>query len=255
MPEKVLPGPINEKKSSLMFFKAHNFNETIRTVQDNADRLNSLSPLLNSPGPLPLAQSASKPVERPDEELSPSALKRRQERRLRENSVNRDRRSPRKNKERSQLSGVKFETITAENLDSVDSEKLEAASPTVHAPEFNGPESISETVDNNFGVVQPVHQPSVHGQHSIEVSQSSNYRLSQNAIDSLAGGDYSGYTSLSSTSNSTSPNALTVVNTAELALSHQRDYIIPQRKRAIEIVKTLIGANSVQATQESQATA
>lgn len=137
-------------------------------------------------------------------------------------------------------------------MDSVDSAELEAASPTVHAPEFNGPESISvDGVNNNLGVVQLAHQPSAHGEHSIKVPDSSSYHLSPNIIDSLAEGDYSAYTSLSSTSNSTSPNALTVVNTAELALSHQRDYIIPQRERAIDIVKTLVGANFVQATKET----
>jgi len=234
--------------------KAHNFNETICTVQDNANILDSLRPLLNLPGPLPLAPSSTKlPVERPDDELSPSALKRRTERRLRENREGQDRRSPRRNRERSRESRSGDMTVTAGNgnLDSFDSAELEAASPIVHAPEFNGPESISETLaglSSNFGVVQ-LAQPSAHGERSIKVSDSSGYHLSPNMIDSLVGGDYSAYTSLSSTSNSTSPNALTVVNTAELALSHQRDYIIPQRKRAIGIVKTLVGANFVQATK------
>ena len=55
------------------------------TIQDNADRPDPFAPLLNSPGSLPLEQSAKEPsTEIPDDKLSPSALKRRQERRLRE---------------------------------------------------------------------------------------------------------------------------------------------------------------------------
>jgi hypothetical protein len=253
----------HQQNQNLTFFKAHRFNETIRNVQDNADKLGPLSRLFDSSGPLPLAKPY---VEVPDDKLSPSELKRREERRLREKNVNQDYQPPRKyrkgrresqsGRRGSQSGGMKFEEGTAENgnLVSVESAELEAASPTVHAPQFNGPESISDTIEdfnNNSAVVQP----SPHGQHLIQVSESSSYYLNPNIIDSLVGGDYSGYTSLSSTNNSTSPNALTVVNTAELALSHQRDYITPQRKRAIQIVKTLVGVNFVQSTKESEATA
>lgn len=103
------------------------------------------------------------------------------------------------------------------NLDSVDSVELEAISPTVHAPEFNGPEPIPKAIDDDFGIVQ--HHPFGN-------------------IVSLDGGDYSGYTALtSSIGNSTSQTA---VNTAEQALSSQQDYNITQRKQTIEIVKTLV---------------
>lgn len=104
------------------------------------------------------------------------------------------------------------------NLDSVDSvEELEAISPTVHAPEFNGPEPIPKTIDDDFGIVQ--HHPFGN-------------------IAPLDGGDYSGYTSLSSSiGNSTSQTA---VNAAEQVLSCQQDYNISQRKQTIDIVKTLV---------------
>ena len=118
-------------------------NETIHTVQDNANRPDPFAPLLNSPGSLSLAQSAKEQsTEIPDDELSPSALKKRQERRLCERWSSQDSQSP----------------------------------------------SLSSSI-----------------------------------------------------SNSTLPTALTVVNTAELALSDQRDNI-PEEKWAIEvneIVKTL----------------
>ena len=128
-------------------------------------------------------------------------------------------------------------------------ELLEACS-TIQAPEFTGPEPISQTMDDDFEIVQ--YHPSANGHGSVEVSESSIYRLNPYLIDSLVGGDYSEYTSSSSSiRNSTSPTALTVVNTAEQALSRQRDYIIPQRKRAIEIVKTLVEGNFVQATKET----
>lgn len=244
-----------QQNQSLTFLKAHQFNETIRTVQDNADKLNPLRRLFASPGPLPLAQSATEPpVQLPDDKLSPSALKRREARRLREKNGNQDHGPPRRKRSRKNRSGgMESEADTAEH-DEFNSAELEAASPTVHPPQFNGPEPISDTIEgfkNNFAVVQP----SAHGRHSIQVSESSSSRLNPNIIDSLVGGDYSGYISLSSTNSSTSSNVLTVVNTAELALSHQRDYIIPQKKRAIEIVKTTVGLNLVQSTKESQATA
>jgi hypothetical protein len=149
-----------------------------------------------------------------------------------------------------------FKTVMT-SLDSVNSAELEAASPTVHAHESNGPESISETIDvfnNNFGVVQSAHRFSEQDKQSVKVPESPSYRLNSSIIDSCAGGDYSRYTSLSSASNSTSPNALAAVKTAELALSYQRDYGIPQRKRTIEIVKTLVDADSVQVAKERQAT-
>lgn len=150
---------------------------------------------------------------------------------------------------------TEFEASTVD-LDSARPADFEAASPTVHAPEFNGPSSIPDTIDvfNNFGV-QTANGPWKHGQRSFTVSQSPSYSLDPNMIDSFAGGDYSRYTSLSSTSNSTPSNAVTAVRTAELAISYQRDYAIPQRKHAIEIVKNLVGANLVQDTKEGQATA
>lgn len=199
-------------------------------------RLNSLTPSLNSPGSLSFTQSAERPsVEIPDDELSPLALKRKQERQ-----------SPSLDEKRSSQSGNKSETAT-HLIDMADLD--EAALPTVQIPEFNGPEPISETMDDDFRIV--LYHPFAKGHDSVDISESPSYRLNPNLIDSLVGGDYSQYISLSSSiSNSTSPKALTVVNTAELALSRQRDHVIPQRKRAIEIVKSLVEGNFVQATKE-----
>ncbi|KAF8808082.1 hypothetical protein BYT27DRAFT_7211679 [Phlegmacium glaucopus] len=240
--------------------KAQELNETIRTVQDNADRLPSLDSLFDSPGPLPLARSAQYPsAKRSDHELSPSALKRREERRLRDNNQSRVHRSSvKRNRESSgstQSNDMEFGTVNAESFDSAHPAALEAASPTVHAPEFNGPESIPETIDIFNNVIYRTHPPTGHGQHSVKVSELLDYRPNPHSIDSFVKGDYSKYTSLSSASNLTSPNALTAVKTAELALSYQRDYIIPQRKHAIEIVKTLVGGNFVQVAKERQETA
>lgn len=251
--------PYQRKESSLNFLKADHFNKTIRTVQDNASRLTSLGSLLDSSGPLPLARSAGYRSTKPsNDELSPLALKRREERRLRENNSNRNRRTSSRRKREHQSDDMGLEPVMAKNFDSANPTELEAASATVHAPEFNGPESISETINdfnNNFGVVLPVHRPLNHGQHSVKASESFSYRINPNMIDSFAGGDYSKYTSLASANNSTSPNALTAMKTAELALSYQRDYVIPQRKHAIEIVKTLVGAKLDQAAKERQTTA
>ena len=154
-------------------------------------------------------------------------------------------------KEGSQSGNKILETATpstdSAELSLIDSEEDEA-SPTIQAPECTGPDPISESFD--FGFVQ-LH-PCANGHDSVEVSESPSYRLNSNLFDSLVEGDYSEYTSLSSSiSNSTSPTALTVVNTAELALSRQRDYIIPQRKQAIETVKALVEGKFVQATKES----
>jgi len=256
--KKGISMPCQRKESSLKFLKAYDLNQTIRTVQDNADRLPSLDSLFDSPGPLPLARSPS--VKPSDNELSASALKRREERRFRENNPSRVRRSsPRRIRESAgsiESDNMEFETVKAESFDSVNPDVLEAASPTVHAPEFNGPESISETIDVfNNNSIQPAHRPFEHGQHSIKVSESLGYRPNPNSIDSFVGGDYSRYTSLSPTGHTTSPNASTAVKTAELALSYQRDYVIPQRKHAIEIVKTLVGGSFVQVTKERQPTA
>ena len=219
-PGQGIPYALSTKKiKSNIFFKVH---KTIRTALKNAKELNSLRPMLDSPGPFPLAKSAKPIAERPDEELSPSALKRRQQRRLRESMPKRLRQSLRQNKEES--------TMFGNDLNSFDSADLERASPAVQEPAFDGPEPIPEIIGNNFGFVQ--HHPFAKG-HS-----------NPNLVGSLAGDDYSGYTSLSSSiSNSMSPTtALAIVNTAELALSCQHDYSIPQRKQAIEIVKAFAKA-------------
>jgi len=196
--------------------------------------------LLNSPGPLPLAQSVKKPsAEIPDDELSPLALKRRRERRLRESRSSQNLRF-------GQSGNKNFEKFTANDLNEVDWEEdededlvVEDEDPVVQAPELNGPEPIPKLIDSDFGIVQ--HHPVASDHHSVEVSESPSHRLNINLIDSLAGGDYSKYTTLSSsTSNSTSPTASTVVNTAELALFHQRDYVIPQRKHAIDVIRALV---------------
>jgi len=209
--------------------------------------------LLNSPGPLPLAHSVKKPsAEIPDHELSPLALKRRQERRLRESGTSQYSQSPSLDKEESSQSDNEESETATPSIDTAELEEEEDASPTVQEPEFTGPEPISETIFDDIDVVQ--YRPIVNGHDSdsVEVSESPIYRLNPNLIDSLVGGDYSEYTSLSSSiSNSTSPTALTIVNTAELALSRHRDHIIPQRKRAVKIVKTLVEGNLVQATKES----
>ena len=202
-------------------------------------RLKRRDPLLDSPVSLPRAQFAKEPFVEiiPDNELSPLALKRREERRQRDSRSSRVRPS----EEGSSLS------VDMESEDDPDSVELEDASPIAQVPEFNGPEPISESLDLDFGIIQ--YYPFANGHDSVEVSKSPSYRLNPNLIDSLVGGDYSDYTSLSSSiSNSTSPNTLTVVNTAELALSRQRDYIIPQRKHAIEIVKNLVDGKQSQAT-------
>jgi hypothetical protein len=195
-----------------------------------------LGPLLDSHRPLPLAQSAKPDVKIPDDSLIPSALKRREERRLRESEELRLRERRLNRYSQPKEVDMKIE----DDMSEIDRAGLEEASPIAEAPEFDGPEPISETLDYDFsGIIQ--YHPFVKGHGSIDVSKSPSYRLNLHLIDSLVGGDYSKYTSLSSISNST--NALTVVNTAELALSRQPDYIIPQRKQAIEIVKNLVEAN------------
>ena len=259
---------------SYIFFKAQNFNKTIRSVQTNADKLNSLLPSLNSLGPLPRAQSAKKifadhelspsslkgreerhvrksrsrhdPEPSADDELSlsalkrgekrrlpesrsadvellPSALKRKEEGRLPESESSHDPESPRRNEEES-----------GHDLDSVDLEEYELASPTVHPPEFIGPEPIPERFDSDFRIVQD--------------HPSAKDYLNPNLIP-LAGGIYSRYTFLpSSISNdSASPIESTVVNTVGLALSRQRDYNFPQRKHTVDIVKTLAQGRLAQA--------
>lgn len=249
------------------------FDKTIRTAENNADRLNHLGPLLESPGPLPLAQSAkpnvnrdplldsdrplplarsAKPkVEIPDDMLSPSALKRREERRRRESEVLRLReRSLSRNRQPTEnisLSDI-MEIDEEEDISEIDPAELEHLSPMAEAPEFDGPEeSISETLDDSLSGTVRYH-PSGKGHDLVDVSKSPSYRLNPDVICSLVGGDYSQYTSLSSTMRkATSPNALTVVNTAELALSSQPDYIVPQRKEAIEIVKHLVDRSSYKA--------
>lgn len=135
----------------------------------------------------------------------------------------------------------------------MDRAELEESSPIAEAPKFNGPEPISETFDDDFYGTVEYHPPIANGHGSDDVSKSPSCRLNPNLIDSLVEGNYSEYTSFSSSiSNSTSPNALTAVNTAELALSHQRDYIIPQRDKAIEIVKYLVEGKFVQDTKRRQ---
>jgi hypothetical protein len=131
----------------------------------------------------------------------------------------------------------------------IDLAELEEISPIPEAPELNGPEPISETLGDVFSGIARYHSIAK-GHDSVDVSKPPSSRL--NLINSLVGGDYSQYVSLSpSIKNSTLPNALTVVNTAELAVSHQRDYTIPQRKRAIEIVKNLVQGKFSQATKQS----
>ena len=176
------------------------------------------------------------------------ALKRRQQRRLRERSPSQYL-QPRK--ESSQFDDNVMEVKT--DLPEIESAEFEEASPIAEAPEFNGPEPISEPLDDEFSAFVQYH-PLANGHDSVDVSKSPSYRLNPNLIDSLVGGDYSQYTSLSSSiNNSASPNGLTVVNTAELALTRQRDYIIPQRKQAINIVKNLVEGKFVQATKQSLA--
>jgi hypothetical protein len=164
--------------------------------------------------------------------------------------------SPSLDKEGSQSGNETFETATpsidSENLEdaslsldeeftidmsSIDPEELEeeTASSTVEAPEFTGPEPISETI--NFGILQ--YHPFANGHVSVEVSESPAYRLNPNLIDSLVGGDYSEYPYSSSIYNSTLPTTLAAVNMAEAALSRQPDYN-SERKGAIEIVKAAV---------------
>ena len=137
--------------------------------------------------------------------------------------------------------------IERDRPDSEELEKLEELSPIPQAPEFDGPEPIAEALEDEFfEIIQ--YYPPANGHDSVDASKLPSYPLNPNLIDSLVGRDYSQYTSLSSSvSNSASPKALSVVNTAELVLSHQRDYIIPQRKQAIEIVKNLAEGKFVKA--------
>lgn len=208
-----------------------------------------MASLLNSPGPLPCTPpSTGRPsVERSDDELSPLARKRREERRLREKTSNQDRRPPRRSKERSRQSNT---SVKSHGMD-FESVALEAASPTVHAPEFNGPDPIPKTIDLFNNIISGRVQPSK--QHSIKLSESPTYPLNPNIINSLADGDYSRYASLSSTTTSSNESS-PVVKMAEHALCNQRDYNIPQRKHAIQIINTLV-ANLLQPTKERQATA
>lgn len=197
--------------------------------------------LFNSPGPLPLAQLSAKPSARPsvdlqDHELSPSALKRRLERLARESDLS----QPLKNNRQ------RWTRRNAASRDT-DSDKVDmddkAVSLELQEPELTGPDHIPDDVfNNNFGVVH-------HGQHLIKASGLPSYR--PNSIHSLAG-DYSKYISISPASDSTSPNALEVVNTAEMALSFQSDFNIPQRKKAMELIKTLV--DSVPVAKEKQDT-
>ena len=228
--------------------------------RQSGNRRNSLGPYPNSPGSLPFAQSAQKPsAQIPDDELSPSSLERKREPHLCESGSSQDRQSPRLD-EVDNKSGTATHLIDVADLEDITylediadleediADLEEEALPTVQLPEFNGPEPISETMDDDFRIV--LYHPFANGHDSLEVSESPSYRLNPNLIDSLVGGDYSGYTSLSSSiNNSTSPTALTVVNTAELALSRQRDYTIPQRKDAIEIVKSIVEGKFVQAEE------
>lgn len=204
--------------------------------------------MLDSPGRLPLAQSAKVNVEIPDSELSSSALERRQKRLLRESSSSQYRQSREESREES--SSLFDDTENETDTPEIESADFEETSPIAEVPEFNGPEPISETLDDDFlGRFQ--YHAFANGHDSVDISESPSFRLNPNLIDSLVGGDYSQYTSLSSSINSTSSNALNVVNMAELALSRQRDYIIPQRKQAIEIVKNLVEGKFVQATKQS----
>ena len=296
---KGIPYSLSTKKSNAyIFFKGREFDETFRTVQDNADKLSSVRLLFDSSGSHPHAQSAKKPspeipddelspsalkrrqerrlresgsslpfarsakkpsTEIPDDELSPSALKRRQELRLRESRSSQDSQSLSLDEESGQSGNMKSETATP-SIDTAEPEEEvvveeeeeeeyeyeyeedeEDVDPTIQAPEFIGPELISETIDRDFGIVQYRPFATRNDHDSVEVSDSPIYRFNPQLIGSLVGGDYSDYTSLSSSiSNSTLPTALTVVNTAEEALSCQQDYDIPQRKQAIKIVEILV---------------
>jgi len=192
---------------------------------------------LNSPRALPFAESDD---EIPDDKLSPLALKRRQERRLREKGPSQDRRFEKESKS----DNMEIERDMPDSEEFEEFEEPEDFSPIPEAPEFDGPEPISDTLEDDFfGTIQ--YRPPANG---VDASKSPSYSLNPNLIDSLVGGDYSPYTSLSSSvSNSASQKALSVVNTAELVLSHQQDYIIPQRKQAIEIVKKLAEGKIVKA--------
>ena len=222
----------------------------MRTVENNADILNNFSPLLESPGPLPLAKSAKptkKPnVEIPDHMLSPLSLKRREERHRREREELRLREKRlnlyRKPVEISFPDDDEFENDEdSDDMSEVDLAEVEQCSPMAEFPEIDGPESISETLDDPLSGTVQYHPPA----NGHDVSKS---LLNPDLICSLVGGNYSQHTSSSSRmTKATSPNALKVVNTAELALSHRPDYIIPQRKQAIKIVKNLVDRSSYKA--------
>jgi hypothetical protein len=133
--------------------------------------------------------------------------------------------SPGLNEEETSIDSAELEDDDPNWGTFIGSEELDDDSAAFLGPEFTGPEPIPERIDFTIG------------HDSFKVSKSPSYR-------SLVGGDYSEYASLSSSIKAPSPNALKVVNTAELALFHQRDFVIPERKRAIEIVKALLEGRS-----------
>ena len=192
-------------------------------VQENADKLSSLRPSDNflhfTPRQEPRNKefrTATPSIDSAEPEIASPSLN--EETSI--DSAELQVASPSLNKKKTSIDSAKLEDASPswnEVGSSIDLEEFEDDSPAVQEPELTGPEPISKIID---------------------------FTIDQASLEVPNPYDYSAYTSLSSSINSLSPNALKVVNRAEMAFSHQQDYVIPERKRAIEIVKTLLEGKS-----------